>query len=136
MLLLFILSRNAQQNTKFKPLKIADKVVLMVELASNEKSRQRGYSGRPSISYQEGMLFVFPLSGYYPFWMKDMLFNLDFIFINKQQIVYMLKDVPSPANNKGKVVIVGSKEKFDKVLEVKSGFVNRYKIKIGDKISY
>lgn len=136
MLVFFILSRKGGKNTQSQLLKIENKATIKIEIAATPAGRAKGYSNRPQISYSEGMLFVFPIAVNYPFWMKDMLFDLDFIFIKNNSIVYLIKKVPSPKNNKGKIAIVNSPKKFDKVLEVKSGFVDKYKIKIGDKVNY
>ena len=54
----------------------------IVEIADNDEERVRGLSLREPIEANRGMLFIFDVSGNYSFWMKDMLFALDIIWIN------------------------------------------------------
>ena len=41
----------------------------------------KGLSGRDNLADDEGMFFVFEKSDIYPFWMKDMKFAIDIIWI-------------------------------------------------------
>jgi uncharacterized membrane protein (UPF0127 family) len=79
------------------------------------------------------MLFVFEQPDYYSFWMKDMKFPIDIIFINKNKIVDIFQDVPVPKNNNN-LPTYTTGEKADKVLEINAGLSNTYKIKIGDNV--
>src|SRR5476651_1827173 len=58
-----------------------------VEVATTSAQQQQGLSGRASLPKNQGMLFIFQTANRYPFWMKDMKFNLDMIFINNNKIV-------------------------------------------------
>lgn len=51
-------------------------------LATTSASRALGLSGRESLQAREGMLFVFPQDGTPAFWMKDMRFALDIVWID------------------------------------------------------
>ncbi|MDX2163867.1 MAG: DUF192 domain-containing protein [Gammaproteobacteria bacterium] len=70
-----------------------DHVPLQVEVVQSPEAQQRGLSGRKYLAKNTGMLFVFPKEDYYSFWMKDMLFPIDIIWMNKDyKIVYVKKD--------------------------------------------
>jgi uncharacterized protein len=59
-----------------------------VELATTEVQRERGLGGRACITPNEGMLFIFDKPGHYSFWMKDMHFPIDIVWINtKHEVV-------------------------------------------------
>lgn len=58
-----------------------------VELADTDKERERGLSGREGIAADAGMLFVFPEPVIVPFWMKDMEFPIDIIWIADGRVV-------------------------------------------------
>lgn len=58
-----------------------------VELADTDREREMGLSGRENIAESEGMLFVFPESVIVPFWMKDMKFPIDIIWIADGRVV-------------------------------------------------
>ena len=52
-----------------------------VEVADTEATRQRGLMFRDTLAPNEGMLFVFDASGFYPFWMKNTLIPLDILWL-------------------------------------------------------
>jgi uncharacterized protein len=121
-------------NSANKNLVIADKAEVAVEIADSEIARQKGYSNHPEISYQEGLLFVFNRAGFYPFWMKGMLFDLDFIFIKNGRVVYLLQNVKAPVNNNGEIEYAISQKPFNQLLEVKAGFIDKYNIELNDSV--
>ncbi len=116
-------------------LKIADTTV-NIEVASTPDARSRGLSGRDSLDPNSGMLFTFDKSDKYSFWMKDMKFSLDFIWINSDMVVDLLANVPAPAPNQtsDSLPIYQPVTLVDKVLEVNAGFITSHGIKVGDKI--
>ncbi len=134
--LLIILSPGGKKNSPSSSprLAITDKVEIRVEIADSDTERQQGYSNHPPIGYDEGMLFVFERPAKYPFWMKEMLFDLDFIYIGNGRVVHIEKNVPAPKDNDEQVAVVHSPVIFDMLLEVKSGFADKYDLKVGDNI--
>lgn len=56
-------------------------------IASNAEATARGLSGLPSLPKNSGMLFVFPNAGVYGFWMKDMDFPIDIVWMNADKEV-------------------------------------------------
>ena len=120
---------------KTKRLTIGNKVTIEVNIADTNQKRAKGYSNHPKIGYNEGLLFVFEQPNVYPFWMKEMLFDLDFIFIRDGRVIYLLENIKAPINNQGEVEYAISEKPFDRLLEVKAGFIDKYKIKISDFIA-
>src|SRR4051812_42406436 len=51
------------------------------DIADTETLREKGLSGRQSLSDTQGMLFIFQEEGIHSFWMKDMLIPLDMIWL-------------------------------------------------------
>lgn len=113
---------------RFKKLKI-DGVIINVEISDTEAKRRQGLSFREFLGEKEGMLFIFETPDYYPFWMKDMKFPLDFIWISGEEIVEVTENVPPDFPG-----ILKPSFPVDKVLEVNAGFVKKYQIKPGQKI--
>lgn len=113
-------------------LKINDQLI-QVEVAKTDEEITKGLSGRGKLEENQGMLFVFNKAGNYPFWMKEMKFSLDAVFMNGQKVVDLAENIPFPKNNEQPQAF-GAKVDFDKVLEVNSRTVKRLNIKIGDKI--
>src|SRR5258708_9701673 len=58
-----------------------------VIVVKTDKERQVGLSERQSLSLDQGMLFTFDKPDLYLFWMKNMKFPIDIIFINNNHIV-------------------------------------------------
>ena len=65
---------------------IADKTY-QLELAKSPTEKTRGLSHRSSLPKDHGMLFLFDTPGIYPFWMKDMLFDIDIIWIYEDKVI-------------------------------------------------
>lgn len=123
------------QTTVVKELQINESK-LKVEIADTKEKRSKGLGGRASLAEDEGMLFVFPKSDKYPFWMKGLSFPIDFVWIRGDKVVDILSDVPppSPGQTDASLPIYSSKEEVEKVLEVTSGTVQRLNIKVGNSV--
>jgi uncharacterized membrane protein (UPF0127 family) len=106
-----------------------------LEIADSDVARARGLSGREALAEQSGMLFVFLQSGRYSFWMKEMKFNLDLIFIDGDQVVDLVAGVPFPQSGQSPVS-VNARRDFDKVLEVNEGMIDFLGVKVGDQVSF
>ncbi|MDP3973735.1 MAG: DUF192 domain-containing protein [Candidatus Daviesbacteria bacterium] len=109
---------------------------IKVEIADDQAKRSKGLGGRESLASDSGMLFIFPDKGQYSFWMKGLKFPLDLIWIRDDTIVDIIENVPSPRPNQQDedLPIYQSRIEVDKVLEVNAGVVERFQIKVGDKI--
>lgn len=103
-----------------------------VTLADTDQERAAGFSNHDPIGYHEGMLFIFPVPVTQQFWMNEMLFDLDFIYIRDDTVVHLVQNVKAPIHNNRRVEYIDSPVLFDSVLEVKSGFIQKYDIEIGD----
>ena len=69
-------------------------VSLRIDYATTEAEREKGLGGRTNIADNYGMLFIFPKSGRYGFWMKDMFVPIDIFWLNdKGQVVSIAQDV-------------------------------------------
>ena len=57
------------------------------EVAANAAEFQKGLGGRPCIKSNQALVFAFTKPGQYPFWMKDMKFPLDFVWVGQDDKV-------------------------------------------------
>lgn len=103
---------------------------VMAEVSDTEVSRIRGLSGRTSLKDGEGMWFDFGTDGYPSFWMKEMNFPIDILWLNKDLEITYLKENATPESYP-EMFTPSSLCRF--VLEVPSGFVKKYEVKIGEK---
>ncbi len=99
-----------------------------VEVRDTEEGRSQGLSNREKLAEDEGMLFIFDQPGIYGFWMKEMKFPLDFIWIRDNVVTEVTEKVGVERMD------IRPKEAVDKVLEVNSGWVEKQGIKVGDAV--
>lgn len=118
---------------ELKRLKI-DGVEILVEVADTPEKREKGLSGRDFLPENQGMLFVFERPDYWGFWMKEMKFPLDFIWIKDNKVVEITENVKPQDFQPPKVL--QPKTPVGKVLEVNGGFVEKYGIKVDDEVKY
>lgn len=98
------------------------------EIADDPEERERGLSGREPLKKSEGMLFLFEEPGLHAFWMKDMKFSIDILWLNEQkQVVHIAPNV-SPDSYPQRFV---SKAPALYVLEVPAGFAAAHGIQNG-----
>ncbi len=108
-----------------------DKKCILVELAVTDEEQIKGLSGRESLEDNKGMLFVMEREGIHSFWMKDMLFSLDIIWIsNNGTVVDLIKDADLCNGPICLPIIPDAKAKY--VLEVNSGFSEAAGLNRGD----
>lgn len=102
-------------------------------LADSDSERKKGLSNRSSLSPSEGLLFVFEESSKPAFWMKDMNFAIDIIWIDENnKIVDITEDFRPetyPETTSPTLPIL-------KVLEVTSGFASLNHCIIGGSVKF
>jgi len=109
----------------------------MVEVADTIVSRTRGLSGRVELKENQGMFFVFGTFGAHGFWMKDMKFPIDIIWIKGGAIAGFAENVlPEPGKSLLALKVYYPPEPVDKVLEIKAGLAEKLELKVGDKIIF
>ncbi len=105
-------------------------------IVKDEKARQKGLSGRKSLGKNDGMLFVFDHPDLYGFWMKDMLFSIDIIYINDDKVVYVVKNAPAPEKgDNSNLKIYRPDTEANYVLEVNAGKSDELEIKKGTTVT-
>lgn len=126
--------------TRYNPIKtvtIADQRVTVTTVSSPE-DLSRGLAGVQQLSWDQGMLFLFPRQGTYTFWMKDMVMPIDIIWMRGNLVADITRNVPPPSDlaQQDNLPLYTSREAIDSVLEVRSGFADRYNIKIGQTVQF
>ncbi len=107
-----------------------------VAVADTPSKRLRGLSGREALQKNEGMLFLFDRAGRYGFWMKDMRFPIDIIWIRGTRVVGFSENLQAePHRTIFTLPLYYPPEAADKVLELNAGLVKRYGFKGGDEVT-
>jgi uncharacterized membrane protein (UPF0127 family) len=104
-----------------------------LEVVSKPKDLEHGLMDRPSMDMDKGMLFVFQKDDKYPFWMKNMHFSLDIVWINRdKEIVYVAGDIPACTKDPCPVYTPDEPARY--VLEVHAGYADIHGWNPGDKV--
>ena len=106
---------------------------LTLGVADTSEERARGLSGRPCLPSHVGLLFLFPEDGVHGFWMKEMLFSIDIVWLNEKGTIVTIAERISP-DTYPKVWY--PEEKARAVVELSSGEVARLGLKKGDTLSF
>ncbi len=110
-----------------------DGTAVALEVADTEPVRQRGLMFREHLAPNEGMIFVFPEPGYYPFWMKNTLIPLDMLWLDgRAQIVSIARSVPPCKADPCPSYPPEGTASY--VIEVVSGFARQHALKVGDVV--
>ncbi len=109
-----------------------------VEVAAEEE-KIRGLSGKEGLGENEGMLFIYDKPGEYVFWMKDMKFPIDIIWlapivgsVSEFTVVYIKEDARPESFPES----FGAGTSAQYILEVASGFSKNNNLKVGDRVEF
>ena len=128
----FLLHKNVSENVlkteNINYVKIGGQKI-KVEVASTPEKQEKGLSGRKKLKENEGMLFVFDKSDQHFFWMKDMNFPIDIIWLDEGlSVIYIKKNVAPKSFPES----FGPDKNAKYVLELISNFSEKNNLKEGD----
>ena len=106
---------------------------IQVEIADTPTKRELGLSGRALLNSNTGMLFIFENPGSYFFWMKDMRFPIDIVWINVDREVVGIDSNISPDTYPK---TFNSSEKVQFVLELNAGDASKFGIATGTTLKF
>ena len=104
-----------------------------IQTARNTETRTQGLSGRELLDPDEGLLFIFPQPGSYGFWMKDMNFSIDIVWINSSKKVVGITENISPETFPD---MFSPPQKIQFVLEVNAGAARNSGLATGTVVSF
>lgn len=104
-----------------------------VEIAYTSTEKTKGLSGRPCIGSNWGMLFDFGRDGQYAFWMKDMKFPIDVIWINSAHNIGAIEVNFTPASFPEKRV---NQNPARYILELKANKSKELKLDLGTPVRF
>lgn len=111
-----------------------NKTTFSAEVANTSKKKEIGLSERKSLEQNKGMFFPFEKEGYYPFWMKNMKFPIDILYLKKNKITQIIEEAKPSINNEAPIIYT-PQEPIDAVFEINAGLSKKYNIKIGDEVT-
>ncbi len=108
-----------------------DETPVRAAIADTPALREHGLSGSAPLKSDEGMLFVFENDGRYSFWMKDMLFPIDMVWIASDGHVVHIEKSVSP-DTYPQTITPGSLARY--VLGLSAGFSDMPNSKVGSSV--
>ncbi len=112
-------------------------VEIQTEVRDTMLGRAQGLSGKPSLPEGEGMLFIFDAPGRYGFWMKDMNFPIDLLWIQDGKIAGIQEHmVPEPEKNMFLLTTYYPPQDVQYVLELPDGDVKKHGFAVGDQVKF
>jgi len=120
---------------KFVKIFLPNGVSITAELAVTDEERQLGLMFREKIDPDQGMLFIFEEESVLSFWMKNMKFPLDILWLDREKrIVHVeqnvppCKDLPCPSYSSPVPAMF--------VLELKAGSFDENHLKLYDRLEF
>lgn len=129
---MFAIQNQNLETSNIQYIKIAGQTV-KVDLALTPEAQAQGLSGRKTLGENEGMLFVFDQPGRYSFWMKNMNFPIDIIWLNENLRVIFIEKNLLPTSYPQTYTPLGA-SKY--VLEVQAGFAEKNNLEDGDSAQF
>lgn len=102
-----------------------------LDIADTPQERNTGLSGKETLPEGRGMFFVFESPDFYQFWMKDVKFAIDIIWISQDWEIISIDQNVLPSSYP---VLFKPAEPALYVLEVNSGFALKNQISVGDRV--
>jgi uncharacterized membrane protein (UPF0127 family) len=106
---------------------------IKAEVASTSEAQAKGLGGRDSLAAAHGMLFPFMSPGDYGFWMKDMRFPIDMVWISSNKKVVSVTPEISPSTYP---TVFYPPLAISYVLELNSGDAQRFGIATDTQLSF
>lgn len=91
--------------------------------------RAKGLGGRWGLAQDEGMLFIFDSDAKHQFWMKDMRFAIDILWLSDKGEVVDIRESISPSTYPA-VFAPNSPARY--VLELPAGFAKENEVSVGE----
>jgi len=121
------LKQNSTELNETRLIKIND-ATITVEVVDTDETRRLGLSGRTELKEGTGMLFIFDRPAIYAFWMKDMRFPIDIIWIDENFVVVDIDKEVSPDTFPQSF---SPEQAVQYVLELPAGSADKYRIDLG-----
>jgi hypothetical protein len=105
------------------------------ELAVTDDERAQGLMFREEIKEDQAMLFIFEEEDIHSFWMKNMRFAIDILWLDSQRrIVHIENQVPPCPKDPCPSYVPSAAATF--VVELRAGFVGRHHLRPYDRIEF
>lgn len=109
--------------------------VVYIERAISADAKQKGLSNRDSLGENSGMLFEFATKEQYTFWMKEMRFPIDIIWIDGSRVVALDEQAQIPSEgSEDSLKRYYAPQKVNRVLEIPAGSAKKWGISVNSRL--
>jgi len=110
--------------------------VVIAEIADTFEERSKGLSGRDDLADNSAMVFMFKEENYHSFWMPDMNFPIDIVWLDSDyKVVDVARNVkPMPELEQKNLPKYINKKPAMYVLEFNAGFFELNNLALGQEI--
>ncbi|MCK5080556.1 MAG: DUF192 domain-containing protein [Candidatus Moranbacteria bacterium] len=112
-------------------IEIVEKSTWKIKVVQSSEDTYGGLSKAKSLPSKNGMLFLYSRMSASPHVMRDMNFDLDFIFLRDNRIVFIKEKISK--DFKG---VIQSLLDCNQVLEINAGEVEKFGIEVGDEMKF
>lgn len=105
-----------------------------LEVAADDESRARGYMFRENVGPREGMLFWYPSSGRFGFWMKNCLVPLDIVWLDESWRVVHVVENAAPCAASGPCPSIETPVAARYVMEFAAGTAASHGLRRGEAV--
>jgi uncharacterized membrane protein (UPF0127 family) len=120
---------------KFAKVYFPDGFSVTAELARSDEERARGLMFREKMAEDQAMLFLFETEEAHSFWMKNMRFAIDILWLDAQKrIVHLEKTVPPCPRDPCPSYAPSAAASF--VLELQAGFAEKHGLRLNDRVEF
>ena len=104
--------------------------IINVEVVKDPKAQQIGLTKYPALKEDQGMLFVFDRPDSYGFWMRDMKFPIDIIWVDNNYNIVDVKENAEPCADKCEVYSPGKEAMYVLEVNINSGIMPGDRVEI------
>lgn len=108
---------------------------LFVQVPTTPQRQAQGLGGRDRLADTWGMMWRYDEPQQVTFWMKDMKFPLDFIWIRGGQVIGLTMNVQPPVSAVEELKLIRPPAPVDRVVEVNAGYAHAHRIAVGTKVT-
>jgi uncharacterized membrane protein (UPF0127 family) len=120
---------------RFVKVYFPDGFVVTAELAVTDEERQQGLMFREKMPEEQGMLFLFEEEAVHAFWMKNMKFPIDILWLDSQKkIVHLESRVPPCPADPCPSYVPQAPASY--VLELKAGTAQKHGLRLYDRLDF
>jgi len=132
----FFANTNVKDFEYLKGYVIVDNYKMLVDIAITNKQVQDGLSIKNSLKENEGMLFFLGEPRKASFWMKNMKFPIDIIWLNETFSIVHIEQEVQPCESLFYCKSYKPNSEALYVLETIDGFSKKHDLQIGDNIDF